>query len=744
MARDPEPADRKPGSRIRVDRLVRSSVLVLLLVFLAGFLLLRKATHFSWIYITNSVLLSSLFLINAILILTLVTLLMRNLIKALVERRRGILGSRFRTKLVFSLLMLWLLPSVIIFWAALHLIQRSVDRWFNDPMDRLTDASQQIVETYYGDARKRGAAFSAEVARRLEEGGLAVPQGHAGVHEVLGGLLREYHLDLVALDTGREPPYLVVDPHVPATGDLREIPANLRLQAFHGEPFTWMSEYRGGMLIRCGHPVRASGEGAPQSVAIVGIFVPRDLARLAAYVSRSNEDYRQIRAQKGLIKRIYILVFALITLVVLFSVTWIGLYLARRITDPIQSLLHGTREISSGHLDHRVEVDAGDELGILVDSFNSMTAELKAGKETIEKRNLELSASNRELMERRRYIETLLDSVTVGVVSSDRDGRVTTVNRATLRLLSLDPATGLIGRPLKDLLPREGSRAIDDLVAEALAGGGQSAARGLELPIAGKTCSLAVSATSMRDEAGDPIGVLLVLEDLTDLTRAQKIAAWREVARRLAHEIKNPLTPIQLSAERIRKKYAEGSGDLDEIVEEGTAAIVREVATLKNLVDEFTRFARLPAPHPVATRIEEVIAASLSLYNGVHSKVTIRPVCDPGLPPVLLDPDQIKRVLVNLLDNAVEAMGGQGTVTVEARRDPSGSIRLEVADDGPGIREEDRDRLFLPYFSTKKKGTGLGLAIVHRIVSDHHGRIRVEDNAPRGARFVIELPAAAA
>ena len=255
---------------------------------------------------------------------------------------------------------------------------------------------------------------------------------------------------------------------------------------------------------------------------------------------------------------------------------------------------------------------------------------------------------------------------------------------------------------------------------------------------------LAVGATSLRGDAGEPLGAILVLEDLTDLMRAQKIAAWREVARRLAHEIKNPLTPIQLSAERIRKKYAEKGRDLDEIVEEGTAAIVSEVATLKNLVDEFTRFARLPAPNPVATSLQDVIAASLSLYNGVHSKVTITPVFDPDLPRVLLDPDQMRRVLVNLLDNAVEAMGGQGRVTIEARRDPSGTVRLEVADDGPGIRDEDRDRLFLPYFSTKKKGTGLGLAIVHRIVSDHHGRIRVEDNRPRGARFVIELPAAAA
>jgi two-component system nitrogen regulation sensor histidine kinase NtrY len=730
-------------SRIRVDRLVRSSILVLLLVFLAGYVLLRKSTNFSWLYITNSVLLSSLFLINAILILTLLTLLMRNLIKALVERRRGILGSRFRTKLVFSLLMLWLVPSMIIFWTALHLIQRSVDRWFNDPMDRLTDASQQIVETYYGDARKRGAAFAGEVARRLEEAGLAAPEARAGMHEALGGLLREYHLDLVALDPGRDPPYLVVDPHVPATGDLREIPANLRLQAFRGEPFTWMSEYRGGMLIRCGHPVRADPESAPRAVAIVGIYMPRNLARLADFVSRSNQDYRQIRAQKGLIKRVYILVFALITLVVLFSVTWIGLYLARRITEPIQTLLHGTREISSGNLDYRVEVEAGDELGILVESFNRMTGDLRTGKETIERRNIELSASNRELMERRRYIETLLNSVTVGVVSCDREGCVTTVNRAALRLLALEHGAGPIGRPLPEMLPPEGRRAIEELVAEVLAGGGQSAARGLELSIGGKTCALAASATSLRDDAGEPIGAILVLEDLTDLMRAQKIAAWREVARRLAHEIKNPLTPIQLSAERIRKKYAERGGGLDEIVEEGTAAIVREVATLKNLVDEFTRFARLPAPNPVATSLQEVIAASLSLYDGVHPRVTIRPICDPDLPPVLLDPDQIKRVLVNLLDNAVEAMGGQGTVTVEARRDPAGAVRLEVADDGPGIREEDRDRLFLPYFSTKKKGTGLGLAIVHRIVSDHHGRIRVEDNKPRGARFVIELPAAA-
>ncbi len=741
----PERNGRARTSRVRIDRLILFGIVILLLLFFGAYHLLRKTTTFSWPYITNSVLLTVLLLTNAILVLTLLILLMRNLIKALVERRRGILGSRFRTKLVFSLLLLWLVPSGIIFYAALQLIQRSVDRWFNDPMDRLTAASQQIVSAYYDDAEQRGAAFAREVARRLLAEDVLRPRGGADLHRALGDLLREYHLDLLELDTGRGPPYVILDPHVPATGDLQNVPPDKMKAAFRGEPFHWMSEFRGGHLIRCGHPMTAEADGPVLAVVTVGTYVPRDLARLARAVTQSNVDYRQIRAQKGDIKRVYVLVFALITLVVLFSAIWIGLYLTRRITEPIQSLAQGTREISSGNLDYRVEVEAGDELGILVESFNRMTSELKGGKEMIERRNLELSESNRELMERRRYIETLLQDLTTGVVSLDREGRVTTINRAALSLLGLPAAPDPVGRALAPLLPPGGRSLVEALIDEVTSGDRPGSAREVDLPVGGRTMTLAASATALRDDGGSLLGVLLVLEDLTDLIRAQKIAAWREVARRLAHEIKNPLTPIQLSAERIRKKYAEGSGDLDAIVDEGTAAIVREVAGLKNLVDEFTRFARLPAPNPVPTDLHEVIAAALALYRGIAAQVAIVPSVEPGLPRVLVDPEQMKRVLINLLDNAVEAMGGRGSVTIDARRGgSSGTVRLEVADEGPGIRPEDRDRLFVPYFSTKKRGTGLGLAIVHRIVSDHMGRIRVEDNTPSGARFVIELPAVAA
>ncbi|HKQ98631.1 MAG TPA: ATP-binding protein, partial [Candidatus Polarisedimenticolia bacterium] len=512
-------------------------------------------------------------------------------------------------------------------------------------------------------------------------------------------------------------------------------------QAARGQPFVWLSDLRGGHLVRAGH--RIDGSPPPGEVAIVGIFVPRDLARLAETVSRSNEDYRQIRTQKLLIKRVYILVFALITLVVLFSVTWIGLYLARRITEPVQALAVGTRAISMGNLDHRVEVQAGDELGILVDSFNAMTLELKTGKETIERSHRELEESNRLLAERRRYTETLLQNLGAGVISVDRERRISTINHAAVRLLGLDEVDEPIGRRLEEALPEAARAAVAPLTREVLEGGRIDSTHEADLTASGRTRTLALSATALRGEQGEVLGAIVLLEDLTDLMRAQRIAAWREVARRLAHEIKNPLTPIQLSAERIRKKYQEGSADLDEVVGEGTAAIVREVAALKALVDEFARFARLPAPQRVPTDLREVIAACLDLYRDRHPGIRIESRLSPDLPRALVDGEQIRRALVNLLDNAVEAIGGQGCVVIEAAPDPAaGAVRVEVSDDGPGIPPEDLDRLFLPYFSTKKRGTGLGLAIVHRIVTDHAGRIRVTQNPPHGARFIIDLPVA--
>jgi two-component system nitrogen regulation sensor histidine kinase NtrY len=472
-----------------------------------------------------------------------------------------------------------------------------------------------------------------------------------------------------------------------------------------------------------------------------GFYIPKDLAQLTSQINDYSERYRQDKAQRRSIKNVYIFAFAFITLLVLFSVTWIGLYLARGVTEPIGMLAEGTREVSSGNLDFHLEVRTRDELGILAESFNKMTADLKGSKETIERSNRDLLRSNQELEERRRYIEALLQNITTGVISLDAAGTVTTLNRAASRILGLD-AGREVGRPFADVLVAPEMAELRGAVEKSLRDLDLTPAREMTLSLQGNPLTLAVSFSPLADGRGGAPGLLLVLEDLTPLMRAQRVAAWREVARRLAHEIKNPLTPIQLSAQRILKKFKEGSPELPEVLEQGTEAIVREVSGLKRMVDEFSHFARLPAVNPVPCDLHALIDDSVALYGGVGGALHFEKRYDSRMPRVLLDPEQMKRVFVNLIDNARDAMGGSGRITFSTTYRPEvESLRVEVTDEGPGIRPEDRDRLFVPYFSTKKKGTGLGLAIVNRIISDHSGYIHAENRRPRGACFVMELPA---
>ncbi len=734
-----------PGSarprRIRTDRLVLLGLGVLLALFLLGYFFARRAREFSWPYITNSVLLSFLGITNVILILTLLILLMRNLIKVLSERRRNILGSRFKTKLVFTMLALWFVPSGIIFWAALHAIQGSVDRWFSTPVDRIASSSQEVVDAFYADYRERAAESARRIRDRVEALHLLDPGKGEGIHSELQGQLRAERVDLVSLYRGEEDPLTLVDPEVPRPGDLEGIPGHVISRGLAGESIQWMSHLGSGLVVRCGEPIRDAG-GKVVAVVAAGYYIPKDLSALTARINAYNERYRQDKAQRGSIKNVYIFAFAFITLLVLFSVTWIGLYLARGVTEPIGMLAEGTREISSGNLDFRVQVRTRDELGILAESFNRMTDELKASKETIERSNRDLLRSNQELEERRRYIEALLQSVTTGVISLDAEGRVTTLNRAASRILALDEGADPSGRLFRDAFSRPELKQLVETVEKSRSARDLTPAREMSLNIEGVSITVAVSISVLADGRGGPPGLLIVLEDLTPLMRAQRVAAWREVARRLAHEIKNPLTPIQLSAQRILKKFREASPELPEVLEQGAQTIVREVTTLKTLVDEFSRFARLPAVSPVPCDLNALLDSTVALYDGMVGRLRFEKRYDARLPRVLLDPEQMKRVFVNLIDNARDAMGGTGTITLITAYFPEvEALRVEVVDEGPGIPPEDRDRLFVPYFSTKKKGTGLGLAIVNRIVTDHNGYIRAENSRPRGARFIVELPA---
>ncbi|HEX4999535.1 MAG TPA: ATP-binding protein, partial [Terriglobia bacterium] len=464
---------------------------------------------------------------------------------------------------------------------------------------------------------------------------------------------------------------------------------------------------------------RRIGEGARARV-LVAVFPPAEgVSELAAKIAQEQEFYRGKDSSRRNFRDTSVLLLTLMTVLVLFAAVWVGLFLSKKITTPIEALSEATREISAGNLSHRVSVEAGAELGLLVSLFNDM-----AGR---------LQGMTRELEARRRYIEVILESIPSGVISLDTDLRVHTLNRAARNMFSIDTAdhlTGIFGGA--DLLR------IQELLAEA---GEHAITKEISFVAPGRPAHSAVTAS--RLETG---GFVLLVEDLTEFVRAQKASAWREVARRLAHEIKNPLTPIQLSAERISRNLARlpvPSPRVGSIVQECVTAIVDEVSSLKNLVDEFVRFARLPAVARVPASMSDLVDRTIALYEGRLEGIHVVIDIPKDLPDALMDTAQMKRVLVNLIENALEALSGESEKTLRIAcglaRDGT-MARLTLEDTGRGVAPDNRERLFKPYFSTRKDGVGLGLAIVSRIVADHGGYIDVEPNTPRGTRFIIELP----
>ena len=446
----------------------------------------------------------------------------------------------------------------------------------------------------------------------------------------------------------------------------------------------------------------------------------------------------------------YLSFFLMTTLMILIAATWLGLYIAKRIGRPVQLLADGARRIGTGQLDHRIEPESSDEFGAMVEAFNTMAEELSASQRTLVRSRGDLEHKTREAERRRRYIETILERIATGVVSIDAAGRLSTVNAAAARVLDIDAT--VVGQSAATVFERPDLAPLGSMLREARRGALARTVREVALARDGRECHLAVAAASLPGEH-ELDGVVMVFDDVTPLFRAQRVAAWRDVARRLAHEIKNPLTPIQLCAERLRRNLSGAPAQAKALVDECTATIIGEVEALKGLVDEFSHFARLPSPKAVPADLNALLSDTLAIYDGLFEDITLQRAFQTGLPLVRIDPDQIQRVVVNLVDNAVAALEGktgltgavtaQGVIRIETQLDATtGVARVTVSDNGPGISDVDREKLFLPYFSTKGRGSGLGLAIVRRIVIEHGGSIEVTDNAPSGACFTVELPCA--
>jgi two-component system nitrogen regulation sensor histidine kinase NtrY len=466
----------------------------------------------------------------------------------------------------------------------------------------------------------------------------------------------------------------------------------------------------------------------------VSFLIPQGFVDKLRSIADASEQYHKIELLKKPIKLNYTVALSIVTLVIIFLATWFGLTLAKGITGPIQDLVDATNRITMGDLDSRIDIEADDEIGILVKSFNQMTKDLKKSKTGLEEANVNLE-------QRRKYMETVLRNVSAGVISVDKSGIITTINHAAEKMFDIK-AEKVLFQNYRDLMIPEHIALVDEFLQEMKEKKESGLEKQLEIMLKDRALTVLVAITTIQDEEENDSGIVVVFEDLTQLQKAERAAAWREVARRMAHEIKNPLTPVQLSAQRLQRKYEDKLGEDGSVFKECTQTIIDQVEVLKNLVNEFSRYARMPVTTPAPNDLNQVISEAVSLFQDAHKEITFELKTAEDLPRFDLDAEQINRVIINLLDNAVTAINktnGHVKITVTYDEQHRKAI-VSVADDGPGVPPSYKRKVFEPYFSTKKSGTGLGLAIVSSIISDHHGQVNVSDNNPTGTVVSFQLP----
>jgi two-component system nitrogen regulation sensor histidine kinase NtrY len=689
---------------------------------------------------SHSVLVFLIINLNILLLFLLLVLVLRNLYKIFFEQKQ-FFGAQLRTKLVVAFVSLSLVPTGLLFYAALQFITTGQDLWRNESMEISLIQSQDLGRDALERSERLALDFGDRAAGEFLERRLHRPELRdeldAWLRDTRAGsemsLIEVYGPDLESIAGDRAESF---DEKAFSRKPAAEVFASALAER---RPIKILDGASDGDLIRVVTPL-FEDNGEIAAFLVVGYRTALPFSTRLARISEGLETYRRLKMLQDPVKVSHYIALTIVALLSMFVSTWIGFHLAKGITGPIMDLAEATDRIAHGDYDVTIDAPAGaGEILTLVESFNRMTRDLKAGRAQLTEKNLELLDMNAELDQRRRHMEIILQNVAAGVISADADGVVTTINRSATEILRL-PARAILDRPFTDVMAPAHKAIVDELSRAAAASPRGSADKQIKVKIGDRVASLHVHLSRLLDEQGAYLGMVLVFDDQTEVEKAQRMAAWREVARRIAHEIKNPLTPIQLSTQRLRRRYADRLGDEDKLFDECTQMIIRQVDELKRLVGEFSNFARLPEANPLPNDLTEIIEETLVMYQ---NRKGLEIVFDKnGRPPVFnLDREQIKRALINLMDNAVASVDEQGRIDVRLSYDrPLKMARIEVADNGAGVAPADKPRLFEPYFSTKKSGTGLGLSIVSTIIADHDGFVRVQDNEPRGARFVIELP----
>ena len=718
------------SSKSKGSRVIGAIILLLIIFFFTIEFFIREMQEFSPTSITR-ILLSTLQIIVLLLFLILLFVLGRNLAKLFLERKRRIAGSHFKTKLLMFFIALSLIPTLLLFIFASDLISRNIETWFQTPIDRILDDTKSLSEGFYQNSEEITLHYAQQLSRAIQRLDLIDLEHKRPLMDFTREKLTEYKLDEIGVYLDDEELFSYINPDLPLR-DYRDLKTNIVKRAHLGELFNTKETMGAGEMIRRGVSFQIP-EG-PNLLVVTGKYLPQNFAEKINNITAYVQRYRQLKIQKNPVKTFYLMTLVFVTLLIIFAASWIGFHLAKTITVPIEKLANATKAVSKGDLNVRVEDTASDELGVLIDSFNQMISDLNQSQKNIAQKTSESES-------RQQYIETLLNNITTGVLALDPEGRITTINPSARTMLAISEPRP-VSKMYREVLGHVRYAEIFKNIENGLKNRYQYSEKEIHIDFGNQTVTLSLSISPLPQGEEEFSGMIVVLDNLTQLIKAQKMAAWKEVAQRVAHEIKNPLTPIQLSAERIIKTLKKSGADSSAIIQEGARTIVSEAGTIKSLVDEFSSFARMPKIQLEPTDLHLLINQTISLFTGIFEDIEFETFFSAGIPEeVMLDEEQMKRVFINIFDNAIDAMNKKGKIRIQTATEKINQrIVITITDTGPGIPISDKDKLFLPYYSTKKKGSGLGLAIVSQVINEHNGTIEVDNQKAMGAKFTLRIP----
>ncbi|NOX33166.1 MAG: HAMP domain-containing protein [Deltaproteobacteria bacterium] len=721
----------------------KEGILILIILITVGVLTFieTRITNFGSDFpLSSTVVMFILINTNLLLLLALLLLVFRNLAKLYYEKKHNILGSKLKTRLVAAFIVLALLPTTVLFFFSIHFISTSIAFWFNTPVEQTLDSSLAVGQKLYEYIEDKNEFFAKRAAYQIDSRKLLDKKNEKKLNrytQVIQRAFNRHAVEIYTPDAKRVSLSLANELEnlhfgLLTSNDLTDI---LKGRNSH----TISQTIKEGEFLRTIATIPFGSDPAKaRAFIVITTLVSPELSQNLQAILKGIEEYHQLKLAKKPAQISYYIALSIVALLVIFCAVWFGFQLAKSITIPIMKFAEGTQRVSDGDLNYQIDFETDDEIGTLIKSFNSMTKQLATGREQIALSGEMLRQQNAELEKSRQYIEIVLKNISAGVVSVDNKGTITTINKAAESMLDIN-SRDILNRSFKDVLKNDYLQIANKIYDQV--GQGQET---LEIPlsatISGNPKHFSLNFNTLKDDLDRNVGAVLVFDDVTELEKAQRIAAWREVARRIAHEVKNPLTPIKLSAQRLKRKY--GAMINDEIFTNCADTIVEHVDLIRNLVNQFSAFAKFPDANIAPCRIENIVLETIALYKEGLEKVDLRSRFGKNIPVLKLGHQHMKQAFINLIDNAVYAVEKDGMILIDISYDEILKIvRIEIADNGKGISDKEKTRLFEPYFSTKKSGMGLGLAIVNSIISDHNGVIRVQDNRPCGAKFIIELPA---